>query len=65
MLSAIIYIWPFAQKCFECRSGVECQDTDNGTLTGISSQPFAVCARSITTNDGCNCESFVGKAEDE
>ncbi len=61
---AVIYIWPSAQKCFECRNGVECQDTENGILTGISSQPFAVCARSEKNNDGCNCKSFAENADE-
>jgi len=57
-----VFIWPSAQKCFECRNSVECQDTEGGTLSGISCQPFAVCI--CAEHDSATCKSFNPKGED-
>jgi hypothetical protein len=59
-----VYIWPFAQKCFECENGFECIDNENGIITGIPNHPFALCVCSETKNDGVNCRSFHQKKEE-
>lgn len=42
----LIQIWPFAQRCFECEFGFECQDDESGKVTGTPFQPFALCLQS-------------------
>lgn len=58
-----VYLWPKAQKCFECENGLECTDNEKGIITGISNHPFAICAKAENNYDGINCNSFIKKEE--
>jgi len=60
-----IYIWPDCQICIECAFGLAGHDDEDGLLSGISGQPYAICCKSVLRKDGARCESFSQKYSEE
>jgi hypothetical protein len=49
----------------ECTFGLTGQDDDEGLLSGISNQPYAICCKSVTRKEGERCKTFKQKYSEE
>ena len=58
-------MWPECQICMECAFGLAGQDDDEGLLSGIPDQPYAICCNSMKKMEGVRCDSFKEKISKE